>query len=402
LSRETQWHFPELFQSTEGETDMFNRHCAVSLGWMSIVTVLTWAMPTSARAQATPAYTALPQSMAPDGVPTTHPSTAGTMASGVDSPALSPSDMMFSGTAASTPSDTGSVWTPSMTGTFGASPTPYNRPDPSADPHPFAGYLNVERPLANGEPWIWQFVPAGLMYKPDLASGTECRLASQWDYVRGQGWFWNPVAGGRVGLLRYGSQDAAQPQGWQLDIAGAAFPRLDANRNMVSTDFRVAVPLTMRQGEWEFKFGYTHLSSHLGDLFMLNNPDYPRINYVRDCLAMGVAFYLNPDLRLYSESGWAFHADGGAQPWEFQFGLDFSPAGPTTTIWGSPFFAVNGHLRQENNFGGNVTVEAGVQWRGLSGHLFRVGAQYFNGTSEQGQFFQRFEEQIGLGLWYDF
>jgi hypothetical protein len=34
---------------------------------------------------------------------------------------------------------------------------------------------------------------------------------------------------------------------------GAALPRLDAHRNMVSTDFRVAVPLTTRQGPWEAK-----------------------------------------------------------------------------------------------------------------------------------------------------
>ena len=29
-----------------------------------------------------------------------------------------------------------------------------------------------------------------------------------------------------VGLLRYGAPGAANPEGWQLDIEGAAFPRL--------------------------------------------------------------------------------------------------------------------------------------------------------------------------------
>ena len=259
-----------------------------------------------------------------------------------------------------------------------------------------------ERTLTSNEPWTWQVAPTGLLYQPDLASGTECRLATKWDYVRGQGWFWDPVAGGRAGLLRYGTEDDAWPQGWQLDIAGAAFPRLDSARNMVATDFRIAVPLTMRQGPWEFKFGYTHLSSHIGDLYLINNPGFVRINYVRDSLAMGLAVYLNPDVRLYAESGWAFHDDGGAQQWEFQFGLDLSPSQPTTNIWGAPFFALNGHLRQENDFGGNFTAQTGVQWRGRTGHLLRLGAQYFNGMSEFGQFYNRFEEQIGVGLWYDF
>jgi hypothetical protein len=186
-----------------------------------------------------------------------------------------------------------------------------------------------------------------------------------------------------------------------LDIEGAAFPRLDDVRDLVDCDYRFGLPLTTRQGMWESKFGYYHLSSHIGDEFLVRNPGFSRINYVRESLVLGVAVYLNPSLRLYSEAGWAFQEDGGAKPWEFQFGADFSPTEPTG-LYGSPFFAINGHLRQENDFGGNLTVQTGWQWRGRTGHLLRIGMQYFNGMSELGQFFDRFEEQIGGGLWYDY
>jgi len=118
-------------------------------------------------------------------------------------------------------------------------------------------------------------------------------------------------------------------------------------------------------------------------------------------MILAAAYYLNPSLRLYSEAGYAFYIDGGAKPWEFQFGAEFSPPEPTGPC-GAPFLAANGHLRQENDFSGNATVEAGWQWRGRSSHLWRIGAQYFNGMSEQYQFFNRSEEQIGLGLWYDY
>ena len=151
----------------------------------------------------------------------------------------------------------------------------------------------------------------------------------------------------------------------------------------------------------EAKFGYYHLSSHIGDEYLLKYPDFPRINYVRESLVSGLAVYLNPNLRLYSEAGYAFYIDGGAKPWEFQFGADFSPAEPTG-LGGAPFFAINGHLRQENDFGGNMTVQTGWQWRGRTGHLLRFGMQYFNGMSDQYQFYNRFEEQIGAGLWYDY
>ncbi len=49
-----------------------------------------------------------------------------------------------------------------------------------------------------------------------------------------------------------------------------------------------------------------------------------------------------------------------------------------------------------------MTVQTGLQWRGRSGHLFRFGLQYFNGMSDMAQFFRRHEEQIGMGMWYDY
>ena len=122
---------------------------------------------------------------------------------------------------------------------------------------------------------------------------------------------------------------------------------------------------------------------------------------MRDSIIWGVAVYVNPDLRLYTETNWAFHTDGGAEPWEFQFGADFisfTPTGPG----GAPFLAFNGHLRELNDFGGNFTVQTGWQWRGCTGHVFRIGVQYFNGMSEEAEFYNKFEEQIGGGLWYDF
>jgi hypothetical protein len=118
-------------------------------------------------------------------------------------------------------------------------------------------------------------------------------------------------------------------------------------------------------------------------------------------IVWGHSFFLTRDIRLYGEAGWAFTYDGGTEPWEFQFGLDYSPA-ELTGQRGSPFVAVNGHLRQEFDFGGNIVVQTGWQWRGYSGHLFRIGMHYFQGMSDQWEFFDQFEDKLGFGLWYDF
>jgi hypothetical protein len=263
----------------------------------------------------------------------------------------------------------------------------------------------ADRLLNSDEPMQWQLAPTGLMYKSYLAGNREPRLAAQLTHERTQGWFWDATVGGRVGLIRYGTDNSLWPQGWQLDAEGAAFPRLDLEHeeDLVACDYRGGLLSTTRQGPVETKFGYYHLSSHLGDEFMIRYPDTlnTRINYVRDSLIAGGAVYLNPSLRLYGEVGWTFHEDGGAKPWEFQFGADFCSPEPTG-IAGAPFFAINAHLRQENDFGGNFTVQTGWQWRGRDGHLARVGMQYFNGLSDQYQFFNTFEESLSFGLWYDY
>jgi hypothetical protein len=81
----------------------------------------------------------------------------------------------------------------------------------------------------------------------------------------------------------------------------------------------------------------------------------------------------------------------------------YSPIEPTQQgQWASPFFAVNGMITQETDYSGNITVQTGLQWRGHSGHLARVGMQYFNGMSDMEQVFRSHEEQIGMGAWYDY
>ena len=178
---------------------------------------------------------------------------------------------------------------------------------------------------------------------------------------------------------------------------------LDEIRDFESADYRIGFPLTYGIDNWQFKLAVYHLSSHMGDEFAIAHPGAlaTRINYVRDEMVFGTSVYPVPVCRLYGEVGWAFNTDGGSEPWETQFGVELSEPGPTG-LQGTPFFAVNGHLRQEVDWGGDVSSQLGWLWRGNSGQVLRLGLHYFNGKSSQYQFFNQFEEQIGVGLWYDF
>lgn len=272
-------------------------------------------------------------------------------------------------------------------------------------PQAYSGQVYAAAPaVAGGGPWQWQALPDSLIYKSYLAGVKEPRLSAVIANERDLGWFADATLGGRVGLVRYGTLDGVRPEGWQLDVEAAAFPRLNLEEawDIESTDFRAGIPLTYGAGRWQTKFAYAHLSSHLGDEFIERNPGATRINYTRDGLVLGESFYPVDALRLYAEAAWAFHTDGGAEPWELQFGVDYSPVYPTGAF-GAPFIALNGHLREEVDFGGSFVAQTGIQWRGAhSSHLLRLGLHYLNGKSNQMQFFNEHEEQIGVGMWYDY
>lgn len=268
----------------------------------------------------------------------------------------------------------------------------------------YDGY-GVEYPTRS-EPWDWQILPDGVIYKSYMAGPRESRLGTQLIHNRTSAqsseWLWDATLGGRRGLFRFGNNDPVNPEGWQLDLEGAALVRLnvDEQRDVDASDFRFGVPLTYGEGPWQVKFGYYHLSSHKGDERIIREGE-GRFNYVRDAIILGLSYDYGPVTRVYGEVAHAFFVSGGAEPWELQFGVEFAEQGVTGPK-GSPFLATNAHLRGEVDFSGDWTLQAGWLWRGDSGSTFRAGVHYMNGLSTQYQFFRSFEEQFGAGIWYDF
>ncbi len=251
----------------------------------------------------------------------------------------------------------------------------------------------------------WQVLPAGLMYKSYIGGEKEPRFQAVWLAEKKHGLVWETSLGGRVGLIRYGTQDPIRPEGWQLDLEGAAQARVlpQQESDLEAVDFRFGLLSTWRRGGDGFKVGYYHLSSHLGDEFLIKNPGFllTRLNYVRDSAIAGWTHDLNPDTQVYGEVAYALGHEGGALPWEFQYGVQYSPL--TFGLRGAPYVALNGHTREDNNWVTGVNTVAGWQWRGdQTNHLFRVGFQYYTGPSVQYSFVGLKETLVGGGIWFDY
>jgi hypothetical protein len=253
--------------------------------------------------------------------------------------------------------------------------------------------------------WHSQVIPQGIIYQSYLAGTKEPRFATWFDQNSRMGDMWDVSLGARVGLWRYGNDDLNWPEGWQLDMEGGVFPRLDpqgVSTPLIGDDYRFGIPLTYGGDRWEFKMGYYHISAHLGDEYVLFvNPNAHRINYVRDSLIFGAGYFFTPSIRTYAEIG-AGAVDGGAEPVELQFGCEWVQA-RNTGARGGPFAAINGDLRQEVAYGGNVSVQFGWMWRQYArGPNARIGAQYFYGKDDEYEFFTQTVSRFGWGIWYDF
>ena len=276
------------------------------------------------------------------------------------------------------------------------------------------------------ENWTWQMLPDGFIY-PTYLAAVQNRLDCAWNYDKHTDWIWDITLGGRAPLFRYGNRSTLHPEGWQLDLEGSVRLRLHLKESMdmESNDFRFGFPLSYGTKVWQFRTGYYHVSTHMGDERMIryyphgdptlpNNGDPPgvlgnrnrsnyRINYYREAWLFSYAFRPTPNTRLYAEADYAVLRGDSTEPWHFQFGAEYSPRYPAQGGRGTPFAAINARLMQEFDFDGNITFQTGWQWRGSRNELFRIGLQYFAGVSDQYSFILgRREHKIGLGVWYDF
>jgi hypothetical protein len=250
----------------------------------------------------------------------------------------------------------------------------------------------------------WHLLPDSLLWHSYLAGPQEPRISTVIFGDNGEGVFWDATLGGRVGLLRYGTGEAIGASGWQWDLEGAVITRLDLlhAEDVESMDYRFGTEMTWAEGPWAMKFGYFHISSHVGDEYLDRNPTFTRVNYVTESWIVGGSYQPLVDVRLYGEFVNSFHMAGGAKRYQFQTGAEYTPIMKATQR-GAPFAAINLNFREAVDYDVATTVQAGWSYQSpRTGRRIRFGGQYGDGPTSQFSFFQRRESYFGLGVWFDY
>lgn len=165
---------------------------------------------------------------------------------------------------------------------------------------------------------------------------------------------------------------------------------------LVNTDYLLGIPLDYAVDRWAFRIRAYHISSHLGDEFLVNRPFYldMRVNPSFEALEFLTSCQVTRYLRLYGGPGFILHSDKSfpmdtfyveygaeARWWPVRFCYQ--------RLYGTFFAALDVQNWQVRGWEFDWTIKVGYEISKLQGvgRKMRLFAAYHDGFSYEGQFF---------------
>jgi hypothetical protein len=200
----------------------------------------------------------------------------------------------------------------------------------------------------------------------------------------------------------------------QIELEGAlwaVFDPLHESSPLVNADYYVGIPICYSQGNWSFRLRGYHISSHIGDEFLLNHPHFDRKNPSTEFLDFAVSYQWTKEIRLYGLLGWRARQDESfcCSRWYSEAGFEWrfprwGYRDYCNRLYGEPFIGV--HLRYQPDFDQRIdaTYVAGFEWGKFSGlrRKLRIFLEYHNGYSVEGQFCKIRTDYVGIRGSYGF
>ncbi|WP_348663791.1 DUF1207 domain-containing protein [Chlamydia vaughanii] len=226
------------------------------------------------------------------------------------------------------------------------------------------------------------------------------------------------VIGNRVGSAIFGGDFIllrlfdVTPLHGDLDIGiqGGVFSVFDLDHPdscMVNSDFFVAGLLGFAVDKWSLRFRLWHLSSHLGDEFLLTHPNFPRFNLSDEGVDLFVSLRYNAQIRVYGGLGYIVSRDltFPERPLYIEAGAELRPFGLREgNLHAQPIFAMHFRFWEEQKFGIDQTYIVGMEWSKFRdvGRKIRAFVEYHQGFSKEGQFVREPCNYYGFRLTYGF
>jgi len=166
---------------------------------------------------------------------------------------------------------------------------------------------------------------------------------------------------------------------------------------LINTDFSVGGELQQSLEKWNWRFSYTHKSTHLGDEFIIDHP-----NYLKGRINLS-----------YETIRWTAHKN--IKQWDMYAGIGFitrsEPSDLGKEMWQigtqyfgrtwhgfKPVFAVDLTSWSAYDWNININMRAGIEINQLSDLPFQLLLEYQDGHAPYGQFYNEDLTYFGLTL----
>jgi len=192
---------------------------------------------------------------------------------------------------------------------------------------------------------------------------------------------------------------------WEIGVQAGLFGLMDIGTKpsaLINADYYIAIPVTYSTGAWSGLIRGYHLSSHLGDEFMLTpeGKKTKRINLSYEGVDALLSYNFN-SFRLYGGGGYLINRDPKyIKPRKVQVGGEY--------YWYNTFF--NGKLRpvagidikseEMSRWYPGISCKVGVQLENaaLISNKVQFMLEYYSGKSIHGQFYNNKVRYIGFGI----
>lgn len=250
-----------------------------------------------------------------------------------------------------------------------------------------------------------KFLPRGLLVDPMHAD-------LRWPHFGAS--YHSLSSGGREFASAFGEsfavyRDAAPFQGeWELGIQAGVFGVFDTEKrsiDLINADYTFGIVASYRADKLSGFVRIRHQSSHLGDEFLLNNPQVVRVNLSYEEIDLKLSYDLTTWLRLYGGVGTIVRKEPSTLGRETtQGGVELKSP---WLFWGGkvrPVAYADFQTHARTNWSVGQSIMAGLQFENarIGDRKLQVLGEYYSGPSPDGQLFTQRVEWIGMGihLWF--
>jgi hypothetical protein len=186
-------------------------------------------------------------------------------------------------------------------------------------------------------------------------------------------------------------------------------PDIAGGTELVNTDYYGGIPITYARNKWSFRLRGYHISSHLGDEFLINHPGFDRVNPSNEVVDFFISYQAKEAIRLYVGPGYIVHSDNSF-PWKplfIEYGTEVRFLGTKfikQRLYGTLYLTLHFRNMQELDWNFDGTYRGGYEFSKLQGigRKFRFYVEYHHGYSYEGQFSKMRDHYMEYNISYGF